>query len=80
MRFSVPPPPAPLPPLPSSATTILHLPPPDPPPCPPTRYTELQVGPAASQMHTFPIGPSTADTLSEYQWTEWFKAWQVCSS
>ena len=41
-------------------------------------YTELQVGPAASQLHTFPINGSRAgEPVSEYQWTEWFKAWQA---
>ena len=32
-------------------------------------YTELQVGPAPSQMHTFPL-----PRKSSFQWTEWFKA------
>ena len=34
------------------------------------RYTELQIGPAPSQMHTFPIAKN-----SSYEWTEWFKSW-----
>ena len=36
------------------------------------RYTELQVGPARTQMHTFPVGGQTS-----YEWTEWFKGWQA---
>lgn len=39
------------------------------------RYTELQIGPAPTQMHTFPIANN-----SEYQWTEWFKGWKANSS
>ena len=35
-------------------------------------YTELQVGPAASQEHVFPVVAE-----SEYQWTEWFAAWMA---
>jgi len=35
-------------------------------------YTELQVGPAPTQMQNFPL-PS----LSELQWTEWFKGFQA---
>lgn len=35
-------------------------------------YTELQVGPAASQEHVFPVVGN-----SEYQWTEWFAGWQA---
>ena len=45
-------------------------------------YTELQVGPARTQMHTFPLPAATtkdkagAGGLSRgvYEWTEWFKA------
>jgi hypothetical protein len=33
-------------------------------------YTELQVGPAASQEHVFPVVAE-----SDYQWTEWFASW-----
>eukprot|EP00948_MAST-09A_sp_MAST-9A-sp1_P004201 g4201.t1 len=33
------------------------------------RYTELQIGPAPSQMHVFPMKKK-----SVFQWTEWFKA------
>lgn len=33
------------------------------------RYTELQVGPARTQMHTFPVAAN-----STFEWTEWFKA------
>lgn len=32
------------------------------------RYTELQVGPAPTQMHTFPVSAN-----STFEWTEWFK-------
>jgi Domain of unknown function (DUF5107) len=35
----------------------------------PGRYTELQVGPARTQMHTFPL-----PAHSKLEWTEWFKA------
>ena len=35
------------------------------------RYTELQVGPAPTQMHTFPV-----DANASYEWTEWFKGFQ----
>lgn len=35
-------------------------------------YTELQVGPARTQMHTFPIGAE-----SVFEWTEHFKAWRA---
>ena len=35
-------------------------------------YTELQIGPARTQMHTFPLAAK-----STYEWTEWFKAWQA---
>ena len=35
-------------------------------------YTELQVGPAASQEHVFPVVAN-----SEYQWTEWFAGWMA---
>ena len=35
------------------------------------RYTELQVGPAATQMHTFPV-----KARGSVEWTEWFKAFQ----
>ena len=33
------------------------------------QYTELQIGPAPTQMHTFPVPAS-----STREWTEWFKA------
>ena len=33
-------------------------------------YTELQVGPAPTQMHTFPIQAN-----STYEWSEWFKGY-----
>eukprot|EP01084_Bolivina_argentea_P150117 262158_1 len=33
-------------------------------------YTELQVGPALTQMHIFPIAAN-----STYQWSEWFKGY-----
>eukprot|EP00966_Prymnesium_polylepis_P319865 7376289-Prymnesium_polylepis.3 len=36
------------------------------------RYTELQVGPARTQMHTFPV-----EARGSYEWTEWFKGWQA---
>lgn len=36
------------------------------------RYTELQIGPAHSQMHTFPLPKS-----SNMQWTEFFKGWNA---
>eukprot|EP00944_MAST-04C_sp_MAST-4C-sp1_P004738 g4738.t1 len=35
------------------------------------RYTELQIGPAPSQLHTFPVPKN-----SSYEWTEWFKSWE----
>ena len=35
-------------------------------------YTELQVGPARTQMHVFPLGAE-----SSLEWTEHFKAWQA---
>jgi hypothetical protein len=35
-------------------------------------YTELQVGPAASQEHVFPVVAN-----SEYSWTEWFASWMA---
>jgi len=35
-------------------------------------YTELQIGPAPTQMHTFPLPAE-----SVYEWTEWFKAWRA---
>lgn len=35
-------------------------------------YTELQVGPAPTQMHTFPIAAN-----STYQWSEWFKGFRA---
>eukprot|EP00940_MAST-03C_sp_MAST-3C-sp2_P003040 g3040.t1 len=35
------------------------------------RYTELQVGPAATQMHVFPV-----PAHGHVEWTEWFKAFQ----
>jgi len=35
-------------------------------------YTELQVGPAPTQMQNFPV-----PARSEQQWTEWFKAFQA---
>ena len=34
------------------------------------RYAELQIGPAPTQMHTFPLPKS-----SNFEWTEWFKRW-----
>lgn len=41
------------------------------------KYTELQIGPARSQMHTFPLpGSNDPKTKGEYQWTEWFKAFE----
>lgn len=36
------------------------------------RYTELQIGPAPTQMHVFPVKAN-----STYGWTEWFKAWMA---
>jgi hypothetical protein len=36
------------------------------------RYTELQIGPAPTQMHTFPVAEE-----SVYQWTEWFKGFMA---
>jgi len=41
------------------------------------KYTELQIGPARSQMHTFPLPKWTNETKGEYQWTEWFKGNQL---
>lgn len=35
-------------------------------------YTELQVGPAPTQMHTFPV-----PAKSTYEWSEWFKGYQA---
>ena len=32
------------------------------------RYYEAQIGPAPTQMHTFPLPAS-----STFEWTEWFK-------
>jgi hypothetical protein len=40
-----------------------------------TRYTELQIGPAPTQMHTFEIGAA-----SRMQWTEWMKGYQAPTS
>ena len=31
----------------------------------------LQIGPAPSQLHTFPVPKN-----SSYEWTEWFKSWE----
>merc|ERR1719174_1057871 len=36
------------------------------------RYTELQIGPAPTQMHTFPLPRN-----STYEWTEWFQGWSA---
>eukprot|EP00040_Diaphanoeca_grandis_P023668 m.129101 g.129101 ORF g.129101 m.129101 type:complete len:792 (+) comp29375_c0_seq12:86-2461(+) len=44
------------------------------------KYTELQIGPARSQMHTFPLPKWTNETKGEYQWTEWFKGYQANAS
>lgn len=38
----------------------------------PGRYTELQVGPARTQMHTFPL-----PRKSLLEWTEWFKSYKA---
>ena len=38
----------------------------------PGRYTELQIGPARTQMHTFPLPKKSA-----LEWTEWFKGYQA---
>ena len=38
----------------------------------PGRYTELQVGPARTQMHTFPL-----PRKSSLEWTEWFKGYRA---
>eukprot|EP00945_MAST-04E_sp_MAST-4E-sp1_P000436 g436.t1 len=38
-------------------------------------YTELQVGPAPTQMHTFPVPGN-----SVYEWSEWFKGYQAETS
>lgn len=59
----------------------------------PGRYTELQVGPARTQMHTFPLPAARNDAAVDddttgdgatvrtrhgsYEWTEWFKAFQA---
>ena len=41
-------------------------------------YTELQVGPARTQMHTFPLPPTkSASKRGVFEWTESFKAWQA---
>ena len=38
-------------------------------------YTELQVGPAPTQLHTFPIAP-----METYEWTEFFKGFHANTS
>jgi hypothetical protein len=38
----------------------------------PGRYTELQIGPARTQMHTFPL-----PRKSSLQWTEWLKGFKA---
>jgi len=35
-------------------------------------YTELQIGPAPTQMNTFPL-----PGMTDYEWTEWFSAFQA---
>eukprot|EP00755_Sulcionema_specki_P008004 Sspe_Gene.39751::Locus_19163_Transcript_1_1_Confidence_1.000_Length_2428::g.39751::m.39751 len=39
------------------------------------RYTELQIGPAPTQMHTFPLPRKTT-----FEWTDWYQAWQADKS
>ena len=35
-------------------------------------YSELQIGPALTQRHTFALPAN-----SSFEWTEWFKGWQA---
>ena len=39
-------------------------------------HAELQIGPAPTQMHTFPVPAWTPENHGEFKWTEWFKSFQ----